>query len=132
MEKGSVPLHMGSPTFNASFLPTPNAAIDLAHYLSPAVMSPSVPFNYANTPFDDESKEGLQRLGVRLEHLASEQGRREYESMLAWKNDERWRTESPFGKVVGYAKRNQSEECRLAGVLRGIYDIESGWKDGFY
>jgi hypothetical protein len=50
--------------------------------------------------------------------LSSEGARRQYEAMLDWKKDDRWKR-SPFGKVVALGRASYSAECRLAGYLRG-------------
>lgn len=125
LEHGSVPLVLGAPNFE-SFLPTPNAAINIANYLPSSYSAPSASNSSAPTELTAEAKEGLARLAERLRYLGSEQGRTEYEEALAWKLDDAWTT-SPLGKVVGLGRERWSTECRLAGLLRGEEWAKPSW-----
>lgn len=66
------------------------------------------------------------RLAERIKFLASDEGREEYDSMLAWKTDDKWKTESPFGKIVELGK-GYDRDCKLAGVLRELDWAKSSW-----
>jgi hypothetical protein len=122
-----VPIHLGSPTFNQSFLPAINSAIDLADYLPPEYLALTRSGESAPQELSLAAKEGLRVLADRLLYLGSEDGRDDYERMLAWKNDDRWETESPFGKVVALGRKELAGDCRLAGILRGESWAQSGW-----
>ncbi|CEQ39727.1 SPOSA6832_01291 [Sporobolomyces salmonicolor] len=125
LERGSVPLVFGSPAFAARFLPAPNAAIDVAAYLPANYTARSTPPPRALA----RGPRGLARLARRLEHLASDAGRDEYDAMLAWKADGRWRADgaNPLGKIVRMATSEYAQDCKLAGVYRGEEWARSGW-----
>lgn len=125
LEHGSVPLVLGAPNFK-EFLPTPNAAINIADYLPSSYSALSSYNSTAPTELTAEAKEGLGRLAERLRYLGSEEGRSEYEKSLAWKLGDAW-TSSPLGKVVGLGRERWSTECRLAGLLRGKEWAKPSW-----
>jgi hypothetical protein len=125
LEHGSVPLVLGAPNFE-DFIPTANAAMNIADYLPSSYSAPSSSNSTAPTELSAEAKEGLARLADRLRWLGSEEGRSEYEKSLAWKLDDAW-TGSPLGKVVGLGRERWSTECRLAGLLRGEEWAKPSW-----
>ena len=123
---GSVPLYFGTPHFKERFLPTPNAAIDIADYVSPALRQLSHSGRPAPTRLDSESKKGIKNLAERLVYLSSEAGRSNYEAMLDWKKDEAWK-ESAFGKVVRLGREPLHADCRVAGWYREEEWGRSSW-----
>lgn len=124
---GSVPLYFGTPNFKERFLPTPNAAIDIADYVSDDLRQLSHSGRNAPTKLDAQSKAGVKRLADRLAHWASEEGREEYEDMLRWKEDEAWK-ESAFGRVVQLGREPLHADCRVAGWYRGEEWGRSSWR----
>jgi hypothetical protein len=70
----------------------------------------------------------LGRLADRLKFLSSEEGREEYESMLKWKENDRWKEdpENPLGRIVRMSTSEWDQDCKLARILRGeeIENIE--------
>lgn len=129
MEHGSVPLVLGAPNFAQDFLPSPDAAINIANYLPPSHSALSTTNTSAPTELCAEAKAGLARLAKRLKHLGSEAGRGEYESALQWKKSDKWRG-TPFGRVVELGRQRFSAECRLAGLVRGEQWAKSLWAPG--
>ncbi|GAA5948381.1 hypothetical protein JCM21900_002695, partial [Sporobolomyces salmonicolor] len=129
LERGSVPLVFGSPAFAARFLPAPNAAIDVAAYLPANYTARSTTASEEPGALSPAARAGLARLARRLEHLASDAGRDEYDAMLAWKADGRWRADgaNPLGKIVRMAASEYGQDCKLAGVYRGEEWARSGW-----
>ncbi|BGP37875.1 hypothetical protein JCM10450v2_001811 [Rhodotorula kratochvilovae] len=129
LERGTVPLVFGPPLAASHFFPAPNAAIDVAAYLPPAYAAQSNSSSRAPEELDDDARAGLARLAERLTHLASEEGRDEYEGMLAWKRDGRWRDDpdNPLGKVVRQSHNEWDMDCRLAGVFRGEEWAKNPW-----
>ncbi|KAK4701885.1 hypothetical protein P7C70_g4346, partial [Phenoliferia sp. Uapishka_3] len=118
LEFGSVPIHLGSPTYNQSFLPAPNTAIDLAEYLPAEYLELSTPSTQGPGGLSDAAKAGVRRLADRLRHLSSAEGQSDYERMLDWKKNDDWK-KSPFGKVVEIGREPIEGDCRLAGILKG-------------
>ncbi|GAA6051873.1 hypothetical protein JCM3770_005514 [Rhodotorula araucariae] len=129
LERGTVPLVFGPPHAASRFFPAPNAAIDVAAYLPAAYTAPSNSSSRPPEELDDAARAGLAQLAARLTHLASEAGRDEYEEMLAWKRDGRWRDDSdnPLGKVVRQSQSEWDMDCRLAGVFRGEQWAQNPW-----
>lgn len=125
-EFGSVPIHLGSPSFNQSFQPAPNTAIDLADYLPAEYLKLSAPGDTPPAQLSPEGKAGMVRLADRLRHLGSAEGREDYERMLEWKKDEGW-IESPLGKLVKLGRTELPSDCMLAGLVRGKEWGKSGW-----
>lgn len=70
----------------------------------------------------------MARLAARLSFLSSEEGRSEYDSMLAWKRDDKWKTESPLGKIVALGQ-GEARDCKLAGTLKGLEWAQSNWTE---
>ncbi|GAA5996110.1 uncharacterized protein JCM10292_007398 [Rhodotorula paludigena] len=128
-ERGTVPLVYGPPEAARRFFPAPNAAIDLADYLPPQYLELSTSYTSAPTNLTVEAKQGVARLAKRLQHLASPEGRDEYEAMLAWKKDGAWSKdpENPLNKVVRASRSQYTQDCRLAGVLRGQEWAKNTW-----
>ncbi|GAA5868714.1 hypothetical protein JCM1840_004366 [Sporobolomyces johnsonii] len=134
LERGSVPLVFGSPSFASRFLPAPNAAIDVSSYLPSNYTSLSTTASEEPEDLSSDAREGLKRLAERLEFLASDEGRDEYDAMLEWKRDGRWLSdegdgdgENPLGKIVRMATSEWGQDCKLAGVYRGEEWARSGW-----
>jgi hypothetical protein len=125
---GSVPIYLGAPNFSPTFLPSPNAALNLADYLPPSHTSVTKYDDEAPGELDEEAKEGLARFAEELKRLGSEEGREDYNRMLDWKINDVWK-ETTFGKVVKLGRGSLSEECRLGGVVRGLEWAMTGWKD---
>jgi len=123
---GSVPLYFGTPHFKERFLPTPNAAVDIADYVSDDLRQLSHSGRPAPSSLDAESRTGIKRLADRLTFWTSEAGRSEYEAMLDWKKDEKWK-ESAFGKVVQLGREPLHADCRVAGWFRGEEWGQSSW-----
>lgn len=122
-----MPIVFGAPDYAKRFFPSPNAAINVADYLSPSLTALSNTDSEAPETLSAEDKAGLARLAERLRFLASAEGREEYDSMLAWKNDDKWKTGSPFGKIVELSTGPYDRDCKLAGVLRGLDWAKSTW-----
>ncbi|GAA5853414.1 hypothetical protein JCM3766R1_005881 [Sporobolomyces carnicolor] len=120
LERGSVPLVFGAPSYRDRFFPAPNAAIDLAEYLPANYTVPSRHDDEQPEDLSDEAKAGLARLAERLKFLASERGRAEYESMLEWKRTGEWRRndDNPLGKIVRLATSEFEQDCKLAKIFR--------------
>lgn len=126
LEVGSVPIYLGAPNFSPTFLPSPTAALNLEDYLSPLHTSITHNTDEAPEELDQEAIEGLARFAEELKRLGSEEGREDYEKMLDWKVGDGWK-KGTFGKVVKMGKGGLSEECRLAGVVRGMEWATSEW-----
>ncbi|GAA6042754.1 hypothetical protein JCM8097_007459 [Rhodosporidiobolus ruineniae] len=129
LERGTVPLVFGAPDYARRFFPSPNAGIDVGSYLPANYTEPSRPWSSPPEALDDEAKAGLARLAKRLEHLSSDAGNDEYEAMLEWKKDGRWKRDpaNPLGKIVRESTSRWAQDCRLAGVFRGQEWAKSGW-----
>ncbi|GAA6044865.1 alpha-1,3-fucosyltransferase 10, glycosyltransferase family 10 protein [Rhodotorula toruloides] len=129
LERGSVPLVYGPPEAAARFFPSPTAAIDLADYLPSNYTSQSTIDSEEPKELSPEAKAGIKRLADRLEYLSSEEGREEYEDMLAWKKDTAWLEDerNPLGKVVRQANSPYPQDCRLAGAYLGEAWARNSW-----
>ncbi|GAA6004557.1 hypothetical protein JCM10207_000933 [Rhodosporidiobolus poonsookiae] len=128
LERGSVPLVFGPPDYAARFFPSPTAGIDLAEYLPSNYTELSTSSSSPPDELTDEAKAGLARLAKRLEHLMSDEGKGEYEKMLAWKRSWRDDPNNPLAKIVGLSTSKWSQDCRLAGVYRGQAWAQNTWR----
>ncbi|KAI5479634.1 alpha-1,3-fucosyltransferase 10, glycosyltransferase family 10 protein [Pseudohyphozyma bogoriensis] len=126
MERGTVPIHLGTPTFRSSFMASDNSAIDLADFMPLSTLKYSRTDSSPAQELTSEEKAGVAALAERLKFLVSPEGREEYESMLDWKKDGKWR-DTPFGQVVRLGRMPLREECRLAGTHLGLEWAKSGW-----
>ncbi|GAA5885317.1 hypothetical protein JCM6882_009568 [Rhodosporidiobolus microsporus] len=131
LERGTVPLVYGPPDYARRFFPSPNAGIDVAAYLPPSYLAPSNSSSSGPEELDEEAKAGVARLAKRLELLTSEEGADEYESMLEWKKDDKWRRDpdNPLGKIVRLSTSQWSQDCKLAGVYRGEEWAKNTWTE---
>ncbi|GAA5822984.1 hypothetical protein JCM11251_004446 [Rhodosporidiobolus azoricus] len=128
-ERGTIPLAFGAPDYAHRFFPSPNAGIDVSEYLPASYSALSNSSSEAPSELDDEAKAGLAKLAERLEYLWSEEGAEEYESMLAWKKDDRWKRDpvNPLGKIVRLSTSKYGQDCRLAGAFRGEDWAKNTW-----
>jgi len=131
LERGSVPLVFGAPSYSSRFFPSPNAGIDIASYLPSNYTAPSRSDSKAPEELSEEAKAGLRRLAERLEFLSSEEGKEEYEEMLEWKKDGKWieDPDNPLGKIMRLSTSQWDQDCRLAGVYRGEDWAKSNYLD---
>ncbi|GAA5971661.1 hypothetical protein JCM3765_006711 [Sporobolomyces pararoseus] len=128
LERGSVPLVFGAPSYESRFFPSPNAAIDIADYLPLNYTLPSRSDDKEPEELSEEAQAGLRKLADRLTYLSSEEGKEEYESMLTWKESGDWKDDpkNPLGKIVKISTSEWDQDCRLAKVFRrGDGEIEN-------
>ncbi|GAA5940997.1 uncharacterized protein JCM15063_000613 [Sporobolomyces koalae] len=121
LERGSVPIVFGAPSYSTRFFPALNAAIDVADYLPTNYTQPSRTDSKEPTELSQRAKDGIAQLANRLKYLSSEEGRDEYELMLEWKKMNWWKANprNPLSEIVRMAHSPWEQDCKLAGIFRG-------------